>query len=562
MSPTTPPQATYATPAANRRERRQISRSRTASPVIKSEPVSPTYRPSTTFQSTPLRPELPRYDELPHGTDYASVTIEDGATASTFLNFRKENKTLKSTGALSPTYHSVTALYLNPLRPQSPHNEPPHTTDDVSVTVNGKGHADSPSDSSKENNLPKSTATPRLRLILKRPSRQATFITPENRNVATIPNTVGLGTSSSGSSSSGLTLKLRCIQAALKEPLPNALTHIHKTKTPLVPGLNTIAGRKHTAAEDAPDDDDDTDSEIELFPSKPRRSKAAKPLIKEEVKDKQPFKNKRSKITHMAAAMDDDAMFDAGDEDESPSDDAGQQLSLVTPVMKRNKRILNPNNPEHAKLIAGATKAGADYYDSDADDLPGNVKDTNKPHLFRNVTWGTQTTDYSSSADFSKESEFTQFVPGRFELQPDGTVADQKAKLIVKLTDKTGRKRIFANPPPRDWHNQEAITALNKRTVQQIRRNTNVRFREVVQAYVPEERRWILANLTNGKPSKGWKVFVQEFNEKFQGKVLHGVKGTRPYRSHSSLTKEVERFGPEWYAKGLVPVPTKKGKKE
>ena len=126
---------------------------------------------------------------------------------------------------------------------------------------------------------------------------------------------------------------------------------------------------------------------------------------------------------------------------------------------------------------------------------------------------------------------------------------------MVKLLDNAGRKRIFTNPPPRDWTDQEAISALNKRTVQQIRRNTNVRFRDIVHAYVQEERRWILANLTNGKPVMGWKEFVDMFNHAFQGKVLQGAKEPRPFRSLSSLTKEIERFGPMWYAKGLVPLP-------
>lgn len=142
---------------------------------------------------------------------------------------------------------------------------------------------------------------------------------------------------------------------------------------------------------------------------------------------------------------------------------------------------------------------------------------------------------------------------------PNNAVADQKAKLVVKLTDIHGKKRIFANPPPRNWNDQVAITTLNKRTVQQIRRNTHVRFRDVVVAYVAEERKWILSNLTNGKPTYGWKRFVDDFNARFEGKVIEGVKNARPFRSHSSLTKEVERFGAKWYSKGLVPVPVKQG---
>jgi hypothetical protein len=153
----------------------------------------------------------------------------------------------------------------------------------------------------------------------------------------------------------------------------------------------------------------------------------------------------------------------------------------------------------------------------------------------------------------------TQFVPGRFERLPDGTTSDQKHKLIIKLTDKQHRQRIFLNPPPRDWNNQEAITALNKRTVQQIRRNTSVRFREVVEPYVKEEREWILAHLTDGKPTGGWKKFVDAFNREFEGKMLAGCKVARPERSHSSLTKEVERFG-GMYAKGVVPKTVSQGK--
>lgn len=67
----------------------------------------------------------------------------------------------------------------------------------------------------------------------------------------------------------------------------------------------------------------------------------------------------------------------------------------------------------------------------------------------------------------------------------------------------------------------------------------------MVQIYVEEKRRWILANLSAGKPTKGWKRFVAQFNEAFEGKTLVGTAGIRPYRSHSSLTKEVERLGGE-----------------
>tara|TARA_R110002003_G_scaffold284_4_gene18284 strand:+ start:86 stop:2128 length:2043 start_codon:yes stop_codon:yes gene_type:complete len=259
-------------------------------------------------------------------------------------------------------------------------------------------------------------------------------------------------------------------------------------------------------------------------------------------------------------AENEEVMFDAGHESDSDNESV-QQLSLMQPVMKRSDRILDPKNAEHARLIATATKVGKEYYDSDADDLPGDIKGIKKSHLFRNVAWGAYATSSSNDDEFAALPEFTQFVPGRFERLPDGTVADQKAKLVIKLVDEAGKKRIFANPPPRDWQNQEALTALNKRTVQQIRRCTRVRFREAVEAYLPAERRWILANLLDGKPKDGWKAFVKAFNQQFEGKVVPGSSAPRPGRSHSSLTKEVERFAKDFYAKGCVPVVRKKEKK-
>lgn len=86
-----------------------------------------------------------------------------------------------------------------------------------------------------------------------------------------------------------------------------------------------------------------------------------------------------------------------------------------------------------------------------------------------------------------------------------------------------------------------------------------MRFREVVEPYVKEEREWILAYLTDGKPTGGWKKFVDAFNREFEGKFLVGCKVARPERSHSSLTKEVERFG-GMYAKGVVPKTVSQGK--
>ena len=299
-----------------------------------------------------------------------------------------------------------------------------------------------------------------------------------------------------GSGRSGLKLKLRCIQSALHPPSP----------TPIAG-----AGHKRKIDQLVTQSEDDNDSEADPKPPKRRMKQTAQPSV-----------------------------------------------PISVPALKRNKRILDPKRADHAALIATAAKAGNEYYDSDVGDVAGDVKDTTKPELFRNVTWGAYATDYADVDNFKANPEFTQFVPGRFELLADGTAFDQKHKLVVKLLDKNGKKRIFANPPPRNWASQEAITALNKRTVQQIRRNTSVRFREVVQAYVAEERKWILANLTAGKPTKGWKAFVEAFNQTFGGKVLAGTAGARPLRSHSSLTKEVERFGADFYMKGRVPVTAKK----
>lgn len=239
-----------------------------------------------------------------------------------------------------------------------------------------------------------------------------------------------------------------------------------------------------------------------------------------------------------------------------------EQPSLAQPAPKRSERILDPTNAEHAKLIAAAPKVGDEYYDSDADDFHGPIKGVTKSDLFRNVAWGSYATDMTNDADFPSRPTFRQFVPGRFERLEDGTAFDQKAKLVIKLTDGKGKKHIYANPPPRDWNNQEAITALNKRTVQQIRRTTEVQFRACVPEYIDAERQWLLANLTNGKPTNGWKRLVADFNQQFAGKVVQGAKNPRPTRTQSSLSKEVGRFGTEYYSKGLVPNLAKKVKKE
>ncbi|KZM28776.1 uncharacterized protein EKO05_0006117 [Ascochyta rabiei] len=386
------------------------------------------------------------------------------------------------------------------------------------------------------------------RHIAKAASSPERLVAPVN---LTVPDS-GAGDARSSSASSPslvLKLKLRGIQAVLQEPLHSTDKYTSQ--------LYGSPDGKRTSSEAEFEDDFDTDSEIDIMSLK---NKVIKPTVRRKgtrISSQRSAKAKKHRDGSGSDFKDEDAMFDAGDEDSSPiSPDS--KLILSTNMLKRSERIMDPANPEHAKLIAAATKAGSEYYDSDMEDLPGDVKETNKPHLFRNVKWGFLATDYSQDAVFTTEPEFTQFVPGRFERLPDGTASDQKSKLIIKLTDKQYRQRIFLNPPPRDWNNQEAITALNKRTVQQIRRNTSIRFREVVEPYVMEEREWILAHLTEGKPSNGWKTFVHDFNRKFEGRRLEEGGVARPERSHSSLTKEVERFG-KMYSKGIVPKNTSQG---
>lgn len=230
----------------------------------------------------------------------------------------------------------------------------------------------------------------------------------------------------------------------------------------------------------------------------------------------------------------------------------------------RKQRIVDHTDPADMLLILGAPKAGSDIYDSDDESLDGDVpaSTTTKPDLFRNIKWGPAATDLSDNAAFPTEPTFEQFVPGRWERLADGTLHDQKHKLLVRLTSKDGRKLIFKNPPPKDWHDQKAITALNKRVSQQIRRNTEVRFRPEVEPYVREERAWIRDNLVQGKPANGWKAFVDKFNTQFAGKMLEGYEQPRQERTHSSLTKEVERFGKKFYAKGKVPEISSKGGKK
>lgn len=79
------------------------------------------------------------------------------------------------------------------------------------------------------------------------------------------------------------------------------------------------------------------------------------------------------------------------------------QLSLVTPGLKRNDRMVDAGNDGDAALVAAASKVGDEYYDSDASDLPGDVKESSRPDLFRNVKWGSYATDFSNDAEFPRE---------------------------------------------------------------------------------------------------------------------------------------------------------------
>jgi hypothetical protein len=121
---------------------------------------------------------------------------------------------------------------------------------------------------------------------------------------------------------------------------------------------------------------------------------------------KRPTATKR--LTKMASAPycdPDEETTETGSNEDTPSSTSiNQQLSLMTPALKRSERKLDMHDPEHRKLIARATKVGSEYYDSD-EELPGNVKDTSKPHLFRNVKWGTHATDFSNDAEFTTEPE-------------------------------------------------------------------------------------------------------------------------------------------------------------
>lgn len=137
----------------------------------------------------------------------------------------------------------------------------------------------------------------------------------------------------------------------------------------------------------------------------PPSRKVIRPTIEQPANRTASRRAKKVKTVHEDSDYEDDAMFDAGDEQSSPNNSPDGKLILSSNVMKRAERILDPADPDHAKLIAAAIKDGSEYYDSDADELPGNVKETNKPHLFRNVKWGSLATDYSNPKDFTTEPE-------------------------------------------------------------------------------------------------------------------------------------------------------------
>lgn len=159
---------------------------------------------------------------------------------------------------------------------------------------------------------------------------------------------------------------------------------------------------KRTSFEALLEDDFDTDSEIDIMP--PGR-KIITSTVERHVVRTTSRRAKKLKVVHDDSEYEEDTLFDAGDEDSSPTALSDSKLVLSSNILKRSERILDPTNPDHAALIANAITAGPEYYDSDVDELPGNVKETNKPHLFRNVKWGSLATDYSNQADFTTEPE-------------------------------------------------------------------------------------------------------------------------------------------------------------
>lgn len=392
------------------------------------------------------------------------------------------------------------------------------------------------------------TRSPKLKLILKVPK------TPVNtkhgvRDVSSAP---------AGRVKSSTSSKRSSLDAELSDAEPDADSDTdsdiditpapaRKVKKPVSVSKKTAVGKKRktkTADFEIPEDHPRTDRPHTVVDVNHNYFSDSK---SESVSHDEPTKGEPSK---------DIEMTDPEDSTEPTGSD--EELELWLPKMKRSKRIVNPNDPDDAALIAEAIeegkKAGEEIYDSDAEEAKDELTNMRKPQLFRNVVWGNAA--YDTDGDDFEMSRFIQFVPGRWERMPDGTVEDQKRKLCINLIDHKGVRRIFKNPPPKDWSNQEALTILNKRIVQQIRRNTNVRFRANVTPYTQDERGWILANLNKeGKPRKGWKRFVAEFNDNFSGKNVDGKD--RPERSHSSLTKEVERFSEQYYKQGKIPEPVK-----
>lgn len=163
-----------------------------------------------------------------------------------------------------------------------------------------------------------------------------------------------------------------------------------------IPRQPNLLSSKRTSHEAFFDEDDDTDSEIDIMP--PKRNLDAQRAPKHPARRTLP--TKKHKVTH----LDSDYTDSDSDSGALPTSSA-EPLILSSTVLKRAERMLDPNNREHAALIAAAPKAGRDYYDSDGDELPGPVKETSKPHLFRNVKWGSLAHDYSDPTAFPTEPE-------------------------------------------------------------------------------------------------------------------------------------------------------------
>jgi hypothetical protein len=186
-----------------------------------------------------------------------------------------------------------------------------------------------------------------------------------------------------------LRLKLNESQR-LDPPSPKLFSHIPMLSSRKIRSLNFNMSKE-----------DDTDSDVELIPKRlgmrDRRVLRTRRCVDTRIKAK--------KYTyHDESSYEEDSVSDTQNGQKSDMSNA-QQLSLMLPLMKRNQRILDPENPKHKKLIARATKVGSEYYNSDTEDQPGDVRDTTKPHLFRNVNWGTYATDETNDAEFPTRPE-------------------------------------------------------------------------------------------------------------------------------------------------------------